>query len=670
MPRAASGDHSELLTLLRYYTSFIVGRDIEIGSRQTSTPSYDPEVTSLIVQNALYDGSVSATQEIRDQIVRASLIGALSENESMTETELEQYARPGSTTYRHSGFSLLLQSMENDGLVLRSGDRVRLTSAAMTLLKERQERARLKFDQFFSSLEHRVTNHPIKLRTDSCLRVSKVATDFFQSVCKDRGLAIAQNMAGGGEQHAQYRTIAVIKELPKWSRQCQTTEETQVLVNVSAGVLSEPRQPEKVYLGLLTQAYFGKHIAGFDEESISIRRQLLSETTFVLDSHFLIVLLAKDCVGHNHAVEIHRLLSEAQAPMVATKLILVETVEHLEYAMKKIGIGRQRVTSTQLFEAVQEGTGLTNAFMTGYYETLSQSNRVSFASYVVDTLGATGSDVLPFEMILSAVEKLKICVDPLQDWPRYNESLRHNSSEMQEQIRSRRENYGSYKHERQVEAEAQVAGVVCAIRNDRIQAPGTQSSHAFFLTESPILDGLVGRPQRLCIKPGSLHQWLLSTIPFTDEMAENVFDHLLLELVESGVQFVPRDRIIRAFGEIVQAGRETIKKVVLEHKTLIEEMYGAESATVLSNVDDLLAPSAAEYLKMAVLRESRERLAAEREKRIRAEKKLRELENLRRYTSPRKRQKAKQRKRAAQSKPKTKRQRQRELRRRKARRQR
>ena len=70
----------------------------------------------------------------------------------------------------------------------------------------------------------------------------------------------------------------------------------------------------------------------------------------------------------------------------------------------------------------------------------------------------------------------------------------------------------------------------------------------FFLTESPILDGLVGRPQRLCIRPGSLYQWLLSTIPFTDDMAANVFDHLLLELVDSGVQFVPRGQIIRAFG--------------------------------------------------------------------------------------------------------------------------
>ncbi len=142
-------------------------------------------------------------------------------------------------------------------------------------------------------------------------------------------------------------------------------------MNVAVGVLSEPRQPEKVYLGLLTQAYFGKHITGFDEESISIRQQLLSETTFVLDSHFIIVLLAKGCVAHDHAAELHRLLSASKAPMVVTDLILVETVEHLEYAMKQIGTGSRKVSSKQLFEGAQEGVGQTNAFVTGYYETLA-----------------------------------------------------------------------------------------------------------------------------------------------------------------------------------------------------------------------------------------------------------------------------------------------------------
>ena len=663
-PDGSSGDHSELPSLLRFYRSFIVGRDIEIGTRSTSKPNYDPQVTSLIVQNALCRQSIQTTQEIQEQVMRASLVAILSENGSMPETTLEKHIRSSGGDRQHAAFSTLLQRLVADGLVLRRKDKVELTSQAIELAKKRESQAQQSFEQFLSSLEYRARDTQTNPQSESSVRVSEVAADFFQSICKDRGLAIAQNLAGGGELHVQNRARALIQELPKWFSQCHSKTETKALVNVVVGVLSEPRQQEKVYLGFLTQAYFGKHIAGFDERSISIRQQLLAETTFVLDSHFLIYLLAKGCVAHEHAAELFRLLSTSKAPMVATDLILVETVEHLEYAMRKIGNSSRKVSSNQLFEAAQKRFGVNNAFIAGYYKSLADGNRTNFSSYVVDTMSATGSDILPVDMINDAVRGIGICIDRPRDWPLFDETVWHDSIEMEEQIKSRREEHGSYKHDRQVEAEAQVAGIVCAIREGRLRPPGTtKSSQAFFVTQSRILDGLSGKPQRLCIAPSSLYQWLVSTIPFTEEMAANVFDHLLLELIETGVQFVPREQVIRAFGEIVQAGRETIQKVVSEHRTLVEELYGKEDSAEFFNIDGLLVPGAAEHLSMTVLRETRERLALEEAKRRSAEKRIRELERVHSYPGPRywKRQEAERQKRAAASKPRTRRQRQKQL---------
>ncbi len=149
---APAGDHSELLSLLRYYENFIVGRDIEIGTRQTSTPRYDPQVTSLIVQNALCDGSVQTTQETQEQVMRASLVATLSEKGAMSETDLEKYARPSGRECQYAAFSTSLQRLIEDELVLRTKDTVELTSAAITLAKKRQGQAQLKFDQFFPLL--------------------------------------------------------------------------------------------------------------------------------------------------------------------------------------------------------------------------------------------------------------------------------------------------------------------------------------------------------------------------------------------------------------------------------------------------------------------------------------------------------------------------------------
>ena len=659
------GDHSDLLSLLRHYNSFIVRRNIEIGTCHTSEPSYDPQVTSLIVQNALYDKSINTTQEIHEQVMRATLVAVLSDKGSMSKTDLEMYVRINNTEWQHAAFSSSLSGLIEKGIIVKTEDIVDLTSSAHELANKRQSAAQLRFDQFLSSLKHRARHTQNELSSDSSNRVSEVAADFFQSVCRDRGLAIAQNLAGGPEHHVKYRTIAIIQDLPNWFTQCQTSAESNTLVKVVVRVLSEPRQEEKVYLGLLTQAYFGKHIAGFDKESIAIRQRLLSETTFVLDSHFIIVLLAKGCVGHKHAVETHRLLSASKAPMVATNHILVETVEHLKYAMNKIGMSRPTVSSEQLFEDAQAGQ--TNAFMTGYYESLSQGEKIRFSSYVMDTLNAKGTDILPVDMIRYAVQKLGICVESPQEWPSYDESLWQESHELVEQIKTSREERGSYKHPRQVTAEAEVARVVCSIREGKLHPPGTTSSYAFFLTDSRILDSLKGQPQHLCIKPSSLHQWLLSTMPFTDAMASNVFENMLLELIETGIQFVPREQIIRAFGTTIQAGRDTIQKVVSEHKSIIEEMYVTTSSADLFNIDDLLVPSTADNLKMAVLLETKRRLAVAQEKQRHAEKKNRELEELKDYAAlrDRKRKKAQQRKRSAQSKPKTKRKKQKDQRRKK-----
>ena len=156
---------------------------------------------------------------------------------------------------------------------------------------------------------------------------------------------------------------------------------------------------------------------------------------------------------------------------MATDLILVETVEHLEYAIRKIGNSNRKVSSNQLFEAVQKRFGVNNAFITGYYKSLADGNRTNFSSYVVDTLSATGSDILPVDMINDAVRGLGICIDRPKDWPLFDATVWHDSIEMEEQIKSRRVEHGSYKHDRQVEAEAQVAGIVCAIREGRLRPP-------------------------------------------------------------------------------------------------------------------------------------------------------------------------------------------------------
>ena len=70
-------------------------------------------------------------------------------------------------------------------------------------------------------------------------------------------------------------------------------------------VLSAPRPEEKRYLGLLTQAYFGRQLLGTDPGAISIQRTNLSSTVFIADSNFIIPLLAEGSVGHQYALTLY-----------------------------------------------------------------------------------------------------------------------------------------------------------------------------------------------------------------------------------------------------------------------------------------------------------------------------------------------------------------------------
>ena len=665
---ASGGDHSELLTILRHYSHFIASRDIMFGETPAAPPRYDPEVTSLIVQNALHSGSIEVPHTTRDHVTRASVLAALATHGPLTEPDLERHVRLADEASDLSTFQSSLDHLLAADLVARFEDRIALTAKTTTLTAERQAAAELSFQQFLASIRHRATAYLDSTAPEPVIqRVSDIAALFFESICKRRGLAIAQNLSGGPEAHVQRRAVALIQELPQWFSRCQSLPETRALTNVVFGVLTAPQTAERVYLGSLTQAYFGKHIAGVEEESIAIRRQLLSSTLLVLDSHFVIVLLARGCTAHDHAVELVHLLTDANAALVATDLILVETIEHLQWAMKEVGASGGGTSLRRTFDAVRGLSDQTNSFLLGYSSCLASGESDSFGQYIMATLEQRKARQPMSMVVRDAVANHGIRVNGIEELLQADPVFVTASNELVDRITTRRQDYGSYRHERQVLAEAQIVAFVVGIRNGSIRAVDADTPQAFFVTDSRILDGLEGCPQRVCMTPEALHQWLLSTRQFTPEMAANVFDHLLLELTESGVEFVPTERIVRAFGSIVQAGREQIEKLVAEHRAVVESYYGAEPERMLSRIEDLLVVDAVEFLSNTVLREQTTRLATAEGGRREAEKKLKAMEALQDDTANyQRRQRGKQRRRAAESRPRTKREKRKEQRRREA----
>ena len=114
---ASGGDHSELLTILRHYSIFIANRNITFGETPAAPPSYDPEVTSLIVQNALHSGSIEVPHTTRERVMRASVLAALATHGPLTEPDLEQQVRSGGRASDNSTFRSSLDHLLAANLV-------------------------------------------------------------------------------------------------------------------------------------------------------------------------------------------------------------------------------------------------------------------------------------------------------------------------------------------------------------------------------------------------------------------------------------------------------------------------------------------------------------------------------------------------------------------------
>jgi hypothetical protein len=417
-------------------------------------------------------------------------------------------------------------------------------------------------------------------------------------------------------------------------------------------VLRAPADVEREYLGLLTQAYFGRQLAKFDVESIALRRQLLSETVFICDSHFLIPLLARGSVGHQYARELFQLVVGSGAKLVATDLLLVETMEHADFARKIVA--QHGEGSVSVFDATRAANGYRpNAFLQGYASETGAG--VRFLTYLNSIFPGTLDGEVTLPRVQTALETLGMFSERPQLWTGFVPELFGDQQELEDEITRRRVNHGTFKHERQVKAEAEVATIASAVRAHRIRVPGHDSGNAFFLSHSRVIDNLEGLPRRLTITPESLFQWLLTVQPITIEQTKALFDQLLYDLAETGQEIVASEKILRSFSGVIQASKDSVRKVLAEHREIVYQIYGEDPAKAFMGIGELELPDAAEHIKFEVLRETeRQRKDAEARQKV-AEAAARsatsELESLQRFKAKqeKKRKKAMKAKRAAQS---------------------
>ena len=331
---------------------------------------------------------------------------------------------------------------------------------------------------------------------------------------------VAQNLATSNVDLASRRTLSLVQELPDYFTACKTRDEAFAVVHLAVDILTKPIEAEAVFLGLFCQAYFGKHLVGASEKLGKVDLDLISGTCYVLDASVLVCVLSEGSEANEFTVNLIRDLITCGAILTTTSLFLEETAEHARWAAKLIDHSGEH--SQQVIAALR---GLEmyhpNQFLRGYF--LGSPPDTNFTEYLGRVLGMDNSDSITSEIIADRLKSLGIHAHGFTDWEGFDQQCLVNRDTAQQEIDRRRSEHGTYKHDRQTKAEAEVAIIVNGIRSGKIQPPGKRAQDAFFLSNTRVVDRLPDLDRRICLLPEGLAQWLWSSQAASPQHAELVF---------------------------------------------------------------------------------------------------------------------------------------------------
>jgi len=391
-----------------------------------------------------------------------------------------------------------------------------------------------------------------------------------------------------------------------------------------------------------------------EPESLRVRREDLQRTLFIIDSHVLVALLAKDSLGHLAMKEMVGNISSLGAQCAATPRLVQETAQHIDWARRAfVTFGE---TAPEILDIVEGRNGFQpNLFVAGFIQARSTAAGLSWQRYLADCLQVPRIvRRIDDDLVRHALETFARfrSIDLTSDDATRGQLVKGLDAAFS-LIKDKRQERGTYKSDSQVWTEAEVVATI------RETAPMSDAAgnRAMFVSNSRVLDGLPGFPSRITIDMAGLSHWAAALVPSrTDESA--AFETMIYSLYEEGITLLDRTAFRRVFDPLVSGAEERFSTVLLQHRDLLEDILGPHPAKAFAEIDDLAKPTAirsldatlVERLQEQAERAERRAVAAEARRAL-SDSERRELDKLRAEKVERK-TRARRKQRASSSKPK------------------
>jgi len=599
------GNHSKLHVLMDSYTPLLLRRSLLHGCPPSGSPEYAPSTTSLRIHNIIdIEQLASSNPSLKQTLIGARIIAKIREIPGIDEAELMQQIVGKDITLAAAKTALgifRLKRLINDGPLLMVSD---LYNEMVASSKAKIELMRSKF---LASIEVRSRDKDINEKER--VSVKDTVAAFYEKLCYDQGLGVAQNLVTSDSAQIARRSVSLLKDLPEYLVKCKSKNEAIAIIEITSEIIAKPSVQESEYLGQLCQSYFGQHLAGASSRLSQIDLDIIAGTCYILDSSVLICLLAED--GRSYAFT-NNLIYKAidhKAVLTTTPLLIEEVYEHARWALQLVE--KYGEASPEIIDVLRGANGYKqNQFIDGYF--LGERRDSTFLSYIKRVLDIPKSGSICIKSIKSSLERRQVSVKSIDNWEGFSPLMYSERDKVQTEIKKRRIANGSYKHDRQAEAEAEVVLICDYIRKGTFLISSSQLNDAFFLSSTRVVDGLELFPKRISLLPEGLDQWLWSSGAISEAHARMVFEQLLWELAQQGIAFVDKQTILRKFGGIVEASEAELETLMSDRREYLAEEYGADLSKAFKDIDPLTMPRVNETARKTVLAKMEAELRAAR----------------------------------------------------------
>ena len=603
--RVSDGSHANLVELLKLYSSMVAKRSISYGITAPNPPSYDADTTGLLIYNNLV--LTTTTDVVGDKLtslLSARILSLVDSRDSVTLDEMS--ADVGRLALRpatddavddHADFQPVVEvvrQLEGQGYVLRrsagEAQEIRLTESGRSFVSERAGVANRIRAQFRASLLDRAKEFT---DGDATHEVSDAASAFLEETVEQRALGVAMVLNAPNGDAREFQVVALLQNLPDFFPRLSDVDSARALIKVVQGVLSTPSEAEAKHYGLLLQARLGVHLLGVDPNTLQSRIEALKDTVFILDSSSLIPLLAVSGTGHNALVELLRRINLLGAKPVTTKSLVVEVSEHANYAVRTAEYVEGWPNAGVLENLMGTSGARSNVFLSGFAEENASGSIIGldFGAYLQRTCGFSSTRITDADCS-RLIGAHKIPTLQLAEILGFEDPDHAEVEELYSQIELRRRQSNSFRHERQVRAEAEAVLMVRKFRQGQYTFDDRSFDGSFFVSNSRFIDNVnrIGLPTTM--RDNVLLQLLGTIAPFEESELPVLMDGLLWELTERGIDFVDRRRLRSAFSGTISAAKEEYDQVVIRHRELIADELGVDpDRAFLDVVDDLAIPS-------------------------------------------------------------------------------